>query len=456
MSEHFDLIVIGSGPGGYSSAIAAAREGRRVALFEKSKLGGTCLNVGCIPTKYLLDKATMIEKIKVLTDKKIFKEAGSFSFKKIQEGKTEVVAKLVNGIEYLLKKNKVEVVFGEAELKPGKKVVCDGKEYAADHVIIATGSTPVQIPIPGAEHTISSTGALNISRPPERFLVIGGGIIGLEIASAYASFGSEVTIVEMMDTLLPAEQPQPVKMLINALQKRGIKIVVGAAVEQINKDGQILSVVYKKDGKVETTEAEAVLMAIGRKANLNGIKASELGLKLTEKGFIAVNEYMQTNLEGICAIGDVAGGYQLAHAAYAEGEAAIRSILGENKKVCLDTMPRCVYTMPCYAAVGITSAQAEQAGIETVVGSFNYEGNGMALAEYASGAVYVVMDKNTKKTLGVHIVGEQAYEMISFAAAAVSMEMTLGDWEDFVVAHPSLSEMVREAALDAFGKSLHK
>jgi dihydrolipoamide dehydrogenase len=456
MGEHYDLIVIGGGPGGYTSAIAAAKEGLKVALFEKAKLGGACLNVGCIPTKYLLDKASMIEKIRMLTEKEVFKEAGSFSFKKIQEGKSEVVTKLVNGIHYLLKRSKVEVVFGEAQLKRGKKVICEGKEYSAAHVIIAAGSMPASLPVPGAEHTISSTGALNLARPPERLLVIGGGIIGLELASAFASYGSEVTVVERMDTLLPSEQPQLVNMLRTALTRRGIKIITGAAVEQIEKRGTTLSVVYQHEGKTETALADTVLMAVGRKANVSCCNPSELGLKLDGKGFIEVDEYMRTNLDGIYAIGDAAGGYQLAHAAYAEGHAAVSSIMGANKKADLEPMPRCVYTMPSFAAVGMTAAQAEEAGLEAAIGTFHYDVNGMALAEGASGSVYVVMDKRSHKTLGVHIVGEQACELIALATAAISTRMTVDDWERLVVAHPSLSEMVREAALDAFGKSTHK
>jgi len=452
---HFDLMVLGSGPGGYSSAIEAAKNGLKVVLFEKDTLGGTCLNVGCIPTKYLLDKAATLEKIRGLTGKGVFKDAGSFSFRAIQKGKSEVVDKLVGGVSALLKASGVTLVRGEALLTGAGKATCDGTEYTAENVIIATGSVPVSIPIPGAEFAIDSTGALALQKIPHRLAVIGGGVIGLELASAFASFGSEVTIVEMLDSLLPLEEKTAADFLVKSLKKRGMKIAAGSRVLSIERSGAAFRVSFQNKDGVGEVEADIVLMAIGRKASFSGLDTIKLGLELSERKYIQVDKHMRTNLPNVYAIGDVAGGYQLAHAAYAEAETAVANILGVERSLDVRAIPRCVYTLPCLAAVGLTSVQAEKEGIETITGIFRYEGNGMALAEGAAGIVCVVMDKNEKTTLGVHIVGENASELISMATVAVTNRMKLEEWEHLIVAHPSLSEMLREAALDAFGKAIH-
>ena len=456
MAETYDVLVIGGGPGGYSTAIAAAKAGLKVALFEKENLGGTCLNVGCIPTKYLVDKAGTMEKIRSLTGNGIFRDAGMFSFKKIQEGKAKVVSKLTGGVGSLLKGSGVTVVKGEAKLCKGKTVSCGGTDYKGKNVVIATGSEPVIIPIPGADKTINSTQALALEKVPRRFTVIGGGVIGLELASAFASFGSEVTVIEMLPELCPNEQPEAVRMLKNALKKHGLNILNGAKVLSVNDEPDGLSVSYEKGGKQEKVGADKVLMAIGRRPVLAGIDAAELGLELAPRNFIKVDQYQQTNLKGVYAIGDVAGGFQLAHAAYAEGETALASILGEKKPLDVSVMPRCIYTIPCFAAVGMTTEKAKEAGYEPVLGSFSYEGNGMALAEGAGGMTYAIMDKASGKTLGFQIVGENSSELIAAAAEAVKSGKTAAEWETTVVAHPSLAEMLKEAALDAFGKAVHK
>ena len=450
----YDVIVIGGGPGGYSSAISAAKEGLSVLLFEGEAIGGTCLNVGCIPTKYLLDKAAAMEKIRALTDKKIFKDAGLYSFKKIQIGREEVIKKLVGGVEYLLKANKVDVIRGFATMKEPLKVECNGTVYEGKNVILATGSESAKIPIPGAEYTINSTQALALTKVPKRLVVIGGGVIGMELASAFHSFGSEVTVIEVIPELFPAEDKKAVSYMQKELKKRGIRILLGTKVKVIEKAGKSFRVFYEGE-EPEETYADVVLMATGRRPKYTGIDVEALGIATTAKGEIQVDEFMQTTVPHIYAIGDVAGGYQLAHAAYAEGEAAVGRILGKNEPVDLMTMPRCIYTMPAFAAVGTTEAKAKVKGINAVTGTFSYTGNGMALAEGAEGVVQVVMDADSKTTLGIQIVGEGAPELISFATLAVKNQMTIDEWEKLIVAHPSLSEMVKEAALDCFGKSVH-
>lgn len=453
--EQYDLLVIGGGPGGYSMAIAAAKKGLKVALFEKQYLGGTCLNVGCIPTKYLVDKANAMEKVRSLVEKDIFRDAGTFSFRKIQEGKNEVTGKLVNGVKYLLKKSGVTVVNGEAVLKADRIVTCGGQDYQGRNVVIATGSVPMMIPIPGHEHCIDSTGALNLTRLPHSMVVMGGGVIGLELACAFAAYGTEVTVVEMLPQLLPREQPQAVRLVRNAMKKRGIRILTDTKMLRVEKTASGLRAVYETGGKEEATDCDQVLMAAGRKSNLCGIDAEALGLEIDKKKCIVVDAHQRTNLPGVYAIGDVAGGLQLAHVAYAEGETALADILGQEH-VPAKATPACIYSNPCFASVGLTTDAAKAAGFNPVMGSFAYEANGMALAEGAGGMVYVVMDKDSTKTLGVTIVGENASEMIAFGAAAVENETTLEQWERMIVAHPSLCEMVREAAMDAFGVSVHK
>lgn len=454
--EQYDVLIIGGGPGGYSLGIAAAKKGMKVALFEKEHLGGTCLNVGCIPTKYLVDKANAMEKVRALVKKDIFRDAGTFSFKQIQKGKSEVTDKLVGGVKFLLNKAGATVINGEAVLKKDRVIVCNGKEYQGKYVVIATGSVPMMIPVPGYELCIDSTGALNLPTLPRSMVVMGGGVIGLELACAFAAYGTEITVVEMMPELMPREQKEAVKIVVNDIKKMGIALKTGAKMLRIEKNGALLRAVYEIDGKEEYTDCEQVLMAAGRKTNLSGINAEELGLAMDQKKCIVVDNHQRTNLEGVYAIGDVVGGYQLAHAAYAEGEAALADMLGEDKPYGTMPVPVCTYTIPVFASVGMTTESAKAAGYEPVMGTFDYSANGMALAEGAEGRVFVIADKATTKTLGITIVGENSSEMIAMATSAVADGLTTEQWEKMVVAHPSLCEMVREAALDAFGKSVHK
>lgn len=453
--ETFDILVIGGGPGGYSLAIAAARKGLKVALFEKEHLGGTCLNIGCIPTKYLVDKANTLEKLRDLVKKEIFTEAGSLNYQQVQKGKSDVTAKLVGGVSFLLKKSGVTVITGEAVLKADRVVECGGQQYSGKNVVIATGSVPMMIPVPGYEYCIDSTGALALPTLPASMVVMGGGVIGLELACAFAAYGTQITVVEMMPELLPREQKEAVRILTREMKKLGIVLKTGAKMLRIEKNGQLLRAVYEIGSAEESVDCEQVLMAAGRRANLTGIDAQALGLALDQKHCIVVDDHLRTNLPGVYAIGDVVGGYQLAHAAYAEGEAALADILGEDKPYGTMPVPVCTYTLPVLASVGLTTEAAAQAGYESVMGSFDYSANGMALAEGAVGRVFVVADKATTKTLGVTIVGENSSEMIAFAAAAVAEGWTADQWEKTIVAHPSLCEMVREAALAAFGRSVH-
>ncbi len=452
----FDILVIGGGPGGYSLAVHAAKSGFKVALFEKEQIGGTCLNVGCIPTKYLVDKALAIEKVRGLSAKEIFRDAGTFSFQKIQKGKGEVTGKLVNGVRFLLKKNGVKVINGAAELKANRVVHCNGQEYRGNYVVIATGSVPAPVKIPGYEYCLDSTGVLNLQRLPKSLVIMGGGVIGLELACAFAVYGTEITVVEMLPELLPQEQREAVQIAVREMERLGIHLRTGAKMLRVEKNASGLRAVYEVNGQENSTGCQYVLAAAGRKPNLTGIDCDQLGLAMNGP-FISVDQRQRTNLDGVYAIGDVAGGWQLAHAAYAEANAALADLMGKDDPPPGERpVPVCTYTIPCFASVGLTAQAAQAKGFEPLLGSFSYEANGMALAEGASGTVFAVMDKQSKRTLGMTVVGENAPEMIAFAAAAVEEGTTLEQWEQRIVAHPSLCEMVREAALDAFGMSVHK
>ena len=452
--KEFDLLIMGGGPGGYSLAAAAAKKGMKVAVFEKESLGGTCLNVGCIPTKYLVDKALTIDKVKNLSKRGIFEGAPAVNLEKVQKGKEMVVKKLTGGVKFLLEGAGVSIIKGKAELAPERIIHCEGESYQGKNLVIATGSETMIIPIPGHELCITSTELLEMTKVPERMVVMGGGVIGLELACAFQAFGCKVTVVEMLPELLPLNQREAVALLVSHIKKLGVKLFTGAKMLRVEKTESGLKAVFEKDGAEEEAECDQVLMAVGRKACLEGIDAPSLGLAMEGRS-IKVNEKQQTSLPGVYAIGDAAGGLQLAHAAYAEGEKALKDMLKEEQGPEVP-VPACVYTLPCFASVGHTTESALKAGYEPVLGSFDYNNNGMALAEGASGSVFVVSDKKSGKTLGVTIVGENASEMIGMATLAVKDGMKKEEWENLIVAHPSLCEMIKEAALDCFGAAIHK
>lgn len=441
----YDLIVIGGGPGGYSAALSAAKAGKKVCLFEKENLGGTCLNVGCIPTKYILDRATALEKIRHMTGEGMLRNAGEFSFKKIMTSKAGAIDKLISGIAGMLKASGVEVVKGLASFKNATTVICNGTDYEAKNIIIASGSTPIRIPFPGNELCLDSTAALALTKLPKKICIIGGGVIGLELGSAFAAFGAEIVIVELMDSLLRGEEKAASDLLIRSLSSRNIDIKCSTKVESVEKSGASFTV-HTSAGDIT---ADCVISAAGRRANTEGLCVENAGLSLEKNGTIAVNEYLQTKVENIYAIGDVIGGYMLAHAAYTEAEVAVDNILGEKVALNHSIMPRCVYTIPAFAAVGISSQTAADKGIETVVARFDYRGNGMAVAEGEQGCVFAVMEKATRKCIGFTLVGAQAPEMITAASIAVERGYTQEDWRKLTVAHPSLSEMLREAVVNA-------
>ncbi len=453
--KKFDVIVIGGGPGGYTAAAGLSRAGRSVCLFEADRLGGTCLNVGCIPTKYLLDKAAVLDRIRELTEAGVLRGAGEYSMKAVIRGRDGVTDRLRSGVTGLLRAAGVTVINKKATLSAGL-TVSDGEEkYCADDVIIATGSTPWCPPFPGSELCRDSTAALTPNkltdegRFPRRLAIIGGGVIGLELGSAYRSFGAEVTVIEAMPDILGSELPEAAARVRAGLEARGIRFLCGSPVERVERTGDGLRVVTA-GGSVT---ADAVLAAVGRRARLDGIDAEAIGIR-TERGAIVTDGHMRTSVPHIYAVGDVTGRAMLAHAAYAEAAVAVDAIInGESaEELDLSALPRCIYSSPSISAVGITPEEAEKRGIETVVGRADYAANGMALAENASGCVYVAADKAGGKMLGVFAVGAESCELIDAAALAVRSGMKVQEWRRVIVAHPTLSETLKDAALSAAEK----
>lgn len=442
--KKFDVIVIGGGPGGSSAAMALSKAGRAVCLFEGENIGGTCLNVGCIPTKYLLDRAAALEKIRKCTEEGILRGAGEFSWKRIQAGREKTVLKLRSGLEASLRTCGVATVSGKAVLKKDLTVVCDGEEYSAGDIIIATGSSPAAKVLADSPYT-DSTGGLSQKKLPERLLIVGGGVIGLELASAYRSFGSEVTVIELAENILGSALPAAARLLKSRLEARGIRFFCGTRLESTERyDGGI----RVKTSSGEFT-ADTVIMANGRKPRLDGIDAEALGLKLNERGGIAVDGRMKTNLPHIYAIGDATGRVMLAHAAYADASVAVANILGKNEVSDTRIMPQCIYTYPMLASVGMTVSDAERLGIPASVGMSDFRANGMAVAEGEEGCAFAVVDKRNGKNLGFTVVGASACELIGTASIAVERGYTAEDWQHLTVAHPTLSECLKDAVLSA-------
>ena len=458
--EIYDIGVIGGGPGGYVAAIRAAQLGGKVVLVEKDKLGGTCTHVGCIPTKALLKSVELLSEVKRAEEFGIFVKDVAFDFKKLMERKNTIVNRLSEGIKYLLEANGVKVVKGKAVITSPKelKVFEDetSKRFDVEVIIIATGSRPKLPPIQGvgSRNVLTSDQLLNIEEPPEGLLVVGGGPEGCELATIFSKLGSRVTIVEMLPHLLPFEDQELGMRLAQVLKREGISIYTSTTVEKISDEDEKKKVVISYNGKKEELKADMVLMATGREPNIEGIGLEELGIKYEKTG-IVVDERMETNVRDIYAIGDVAGG-GLAHVASEEGIIAAENAMGEDVKVDLRVVPRCIYTMPEVAAVGLTEAQAREKGYEVGIGRFPFTASGRALTlGDTRGTVKIIFDKRSFEVLGVHIFGPQASELIPEAALAMKLRAKLQDIVNTMHPHPTLSEGLREAALDGLGSPIH-
>ena len=457
-----DLIIIGAGPGGYETAVRAAKAGLQVVIIEKEHLGGTCLNAGCIPTKCLCHSA---EEAPLLSPEG---DENSHYLQEAVARKNEVVEKLKAGVAQLMKTPGITLVEGEAQFLDSHtvtiKTIDNGQltidnEYTAKNIIIATGSVTKFLPIPGAhaEGVLTSTEMLNLTTLPQRLAIIGGGVIGLEFASIFQSMGSQVTVIEFCKEVLPQFDRDLAKRLRTSLKKRGIEFHTSAAAKEIH-EGTPLVVDFEEKGKLQSVEADVVLMAVGRSANFDSLNLSDVGIETTPRG-IKVDEYMQTNVPGIYAIGDVNGLIQLAHAASAQGKIALTSILNSkfldepsvtsaerknhNSKL---IVPSAVFTVPEAAMVGQTEEQLEEAGIEYQAHKAFYRANGKALAMDAEDGLVKILTNKEGKILGCHILGAHASDLIHEVTLAMRLGGTIHDIADTVHAHPSLSEILLAAA----------
>jgi dihydrolipoamide dehydrogenase len=463
-TNSFDVIVVGGGPGGYVCAIRAAQLGLKTALVEKDKLGGVCLNWGCIPTKALLRSAEVWHLMHRLGEFGFSGENFQFDLAKMVARSRQVSARLSNGVGFLMKKHKIAVVGGTARLSgPGKLAVtgADGKtaEYAAKAVVLATGSRPKVFPglEPDRKLIWTAREAMTPDAFPKRLLVVGSGAIGIEFASFYRTLGAEVTVVEVLDRILPVEDEEISALAHKAFVKAGMTIKPATTVAAFEKkESSLVATLKAKDGKEEKIEIDRAIMAVGIVGNVENLGLEELGVKI-DRTHVAVDKYCQTNVPGIYAIGDLTDPPWLAHKAMHEGVIAAEKIAGLHPHP-LDhaKVPGCTYCMPQIASIGLTEAKAKAAGRKIKVGRFPFAGNGKAIAlGEPDGLIKTVFDAETGEMIGAHMIGAEVTELIEGYAVAMSGELTEAEIAGAVFPHPTLSEMMHEATLAADGKALH-
>ena len=460
---NFDVIVIGSGPGGYVTAIRASQLGLKTAIIEKESLGGVCLNWGCIPTKALLKSAQVFEYIQHAEDFGITVKDAKADFKGIIDRSRGVADGMSKGIEFLMKKNKIEVINGFGKVKSGKKVDvtdADGKttEYSANHIIIATGARSRELPnLPqDGKKVIGYRKAMTLPKAPKKMVVVGSGAIGVEFAYFYKSMGVDVTIIEYMPNIVPVEDVDVSKQLSRTFKKSGINVMTNSSVESVDTAGNGCKVLVKTKKGEETIECDVVLSAVGIVANIEGIGLEDVGIA-TDKGRVLVNDYYQTNIPGYYAIGDVLSTQALAHVASAEGITCVEKIAGHNpEKIDYNNIPGCTYCSPEIASVGYTEQAAKDAGFEIKVGKFPFSASGKASASgHKDGFVKVIFDAKYGEWLGCHMIGYNVTEMIAEAVVARKLETTGHEVLKAVHPHPTMSEAVMEAVADAYNEVIH-
>lgn len=444
-----DIIIIGAGPGGYETALAAAKRGKNVTLFNGENLGGTCLNEGCIPTKCLCRNAEIVSNFKNGEEFGIDDFSFSVDYNKILARKNNVIETLRGGIDMMLKQAKVNVVNAFASFKDAKTVIANGEEYTADNIIIASGSTSKSLPIPGhdLECVMDSTKILNIEYIPASLTIIGGGVIGMEFASIFSQLGSQVTVIEFMKQILPPFDSDIAKRLKQALTKKGVKIVTGAAAKEIRQNEFYeIEVTYELKGKEEKVVSSDLLMAVGRAPRVAGLNLEAAGVAYSPKG-IPVNDNMQTNVEGIYAIGDVNARMMLAHVASFQGVRALNAIDGKPDNIRFDIVPSAVFTVPECGMVGKTEEQCKAEGIEIRVGQSFFRANGKALAMGESeGLCKLIFRKEDGMLLGAHIMGVESADLSQQCADMMNRDTTLTELVDTIFGHPTVSEVILSAA----------
>ena len=463
--DDFDVVVVGGGPGGYVAAIRAGQLGLKTACIEADKLGGVCLNVGCIPTKALLSSALLVNELKGAAGHGISFEGFATDLGPAQKRSRKVANRLSAGVKFLLKKNKVAHIEGYGRLLGGGAVEVDRKgqkqTVTAANIIIATGSRPRSLPFLqiDEERIWSSTGALFQKDAPESLVVVGAGAVGMEFADIYNAYGTKVTVIEVLDRVLPVEDKDSSRVVMQSFKKRGMDIFTGARVESttVRDDGVSIAFTDRK-GAAKTLDVDYVLSAVGRVPNTEDVGLDRAGVKVTERGgFVAVDETMRTNVPGVWAVGDCAGEQLLAHKGMHEGVVAAEHIAGVgHHTVDYGNVPNCTYCHPEVASVGLTEEQAREKGLDIEVGKFPWAGNGRALAAGDStGFVKVIRDKRYSEVVGAHIVGPHATELIAEFVMARHLESTVEEIDLAMHPHPTLSEAVAEGALGALGRALH-
>ena len=473
MTDHtVDIVIIGSGPGGYVAAIRASQLGMKAAIIERESLGGVCLNWGCIPTKALLRTAEIYTNMKHAADFGLKAENIGFDIDAVVKRSRKVAGQLSGGIGYLMKKHKVQVIEGTASLTKAvngssaplvKVKTKTGQDTVkAKHVILATGARARTIPALGLEpdgkFVWTAKEAMTPDVMPKSLLVIGSGAIGIEFASFYNALGADVTVVEMVDRVLPAEDAEISKFAEKQFKKQGIKILTSASVEKVEKGSITAKATIKmKDGKTQTIEAERVVLAIGIVGNTENLGLEAVGAKV-DRGHVVINEWMETGVKGLYAIGDVCGPPWLAHKASHEGVICVEKIAGKNAVHPLDTslIPGCTYCQPQVASVGLTEAKAKEQGYKVKVGRFPFNGNGKAIAlGEPEGLVKTVFDEKTGELLGAHLIGAEVTELIQGFGIAKTLEAVEEDLMHTIFPHPTLSEMMHESVLDAYDRVMH-
>ncbi|MFD2518994.1 dihydrolipoyl dehydrogenase [Salinimicrobium flavum] len=459
----YDIIVLGSGPGGYVTAIRASQLGFKTAVIEKENLGGVCLNWGCIPTKALLKSAQVFDYLNHAEDYGLKVNKVEKDFGAVIKRSRGVADSMSKGVQFLMKKNKIDVIEGFGKLKAGKKIDVKGKdgktsEYSADHIIIATGARSRELPnLPqDGKKVIGYREAMSLEKQPKSMIVVGSGAIGVEFAHFYKSMGTEVTIVEFLPNLVPLEDEEVSKQFERSFKKAGIKVMTSSSVESVDTSGDKVKAKVKTKKGEETIEADVVLSAVGIKSNLENIGLEELGIK-TDKDKILVNDWYQTNVQGIYAIGDVVPGPALAHVASAEGITCVEKIKGMHvEPIDYGNIPGCTYATPEIASVGMTEKQAKEAGYELKVGKFPFSASGKAKAAGTpDGFVKVIFDAKYGEWLGCHMIGAGVTDMIAEAVLGRKLETTGHEVLKAIHPHPTMSEAVMEAVADAYGEVIH-
>lgn len=454
----YDVIVLGSGPGGYVTAIRASQLGFKTAVVEKESLGGVCLNWGCIPTKALLKSAQVFEYLKHAEDYGLKVDGADKDFTAVVKRSREVADGMSKGVQFLMKKNKIDVLEGYGKLKPGKKVDVDGKEYSADHIIVATGARSRELPnLPqDGESVIGYREAMTLKKQPKSMIVVGSGAIGVEFASFYNSMGTEVTIVEYQPTVVPVEDEEVSKQFERSMKKAGVKVMTNSSVENVEKTKTGVKAIVKTKKGEETLEADLVLSAVGIKTNIENIGLEDVGI-VVDRDKIIVNDWYQTNIPGYYAIGDVTPGPALAHVASAEGILCVEKIAGQHvEAIDYGNIPGCTYATPEIASVGMTEKQAKEAGYELKVGKFPFSASGKASASgNKDGFVKVIFDAKYGEWLGCHMIGAGVTDMIAEAVLGRKLETTGHEVLKAIHPHPTMSEAVMEAVAAAYDEVIH-